>query len=51
MAHQPLDLLAAVGDDPVAAWRAGDEQVIAALAGLELRSSGVDLPRRLAPKA
>lgn len=56
MARQPMYLLAKISPDPVAAWRAGDQRVIAQLADLELTSSGLDYrPRagaaRLAPEA
>ncbi|GAB3703060.1 hypothetical protein [Mariniluteicoccus flavus] len=44
MANQPMHLLAGVSDDPVADWRAGDRDVIRALADLELRRSGLRLP-------
>lgn len=45
MANQPMHLLAKVSDDPVDDWRRGDRGVITALADLELRSSGLSLPR------
>lgn len=41
LATQPLRALARITDDPVAAWRAGDEDTIRALADLELRSAGL----------
>lgn len=41
LANQPLRALARVTDDPVAAWRSGDEDTIRALADLELRSLGL----------
>jgi hypothetical protein len=44
MANQPMQRLAKVSDDPVAAWRDGDSAVIARLADLELRSSGLRAP-------
>jgi hypothetical protein len=47
MARQPMHLLAKVSDDPAGAWRAGDREVITALAALELRDSGLSLPARL----
>ena len=40
MASQPMHVLAAVSDDPVAAWRTGDRAVINELAELELERSG-----------
>lgn len=44
MATQPMAALAEISDDPVAAWRAGDRDVIDALAELELRRSGLRPP-------
>lgn len=41
MAHQPLQRLAAVSDDPVRAWRDGDADVVRSLALLELRDAGL----------
>jgi hypothetical protein len=41
MANQPMQRLAKISDDPVAAWREGDRAVIAELADLELRSVGL----------
>lgn len=46
MANQPMHVLAAISDDPVAAWRSGDRRVIDALAELELRQAGLSLPVR-----
>ena len=45
MATQPFHQLARISDDPLAAWRAGDRQVIDALADLELRRNGWQRPR------
>jgi hypothetical protein len=45
MANQPMHKLAKITDDPVAAWRNGDADVIAELAGLELRATGLKPPR------
>lgn len=45
MANQPMHKLAKISDDPVAAWRDGDADVIARLARLELRSTGLKPPR------
>jgi len=45
MANQPMHRLAKISDDPVAAWREGDTTVIAQLADLELRSTGLKAPR------
>jgi len=44
LASQPLPVLARVSDDPVAAWRAQDRDVITRLAELELRRAGLRLP-------
>lgn len=44
MANQPLHRLARVSDDPVTAWRAGDPDVVRALAALELRDAGLAVP-------
>ncbi|KQV24971.1 hypothetical protein [Yonghaparkia sp. Root332] len=41
LARQPLRALVGVHPDPAAAWRAGDPDVVRALAGLELRRAGV----------
>jgi hypothetical protein len=46
MANQPMHVLAAISDDPVRAWRAGDRRVIDALAEVELRQAGLTLPTR-----
>lgn len=46
MANQPMHVLAAISDDPVSAWRAGDRRVIDALAEVELRGAGLSLPAR-----
>lgn len=45
MAHQPMHVLARISDEPVAAWRRGDDEVVRALAALEMRSVGLR-PRR-----
>lgn len=45
MANQPMHKLAKISDDPVSAWREGDSAVIAELADLELRSTGLKAPR------
>ena len=44
MAHQPMHRLARVSDDPVAAWRAGDPDVVTALARLEMAEVGLRPP-------
>lgn len=44
LATQPLQVLAGVGADPAAAWRAGDREVTHRLAALELRSHGLRPP-------
>jgi hypothetical protein len=44
LTRQPLHVLARISDDPAGAWRAGDPQVIRALATVELRSTGLRPP-------
>lgn len=44
MARQPMRRIAQVSDDPGAAWRRGDRDVIRALALLELRDVGLRPP-------
>jgi hypothetical protein len=44
MVGQPMHVIAAISDDPVAAWRRGDREVIRALAGIELRRTGLNPP-------
>jgi hypothetical protein len=44
MANQPMHRLAPISDDPVAAWNDGDDEIVAKLAGLELRATGLRLP-------
>ncbi|GAB2653866.1 hypothetical protein [Kribbella swartbergensis] len=44
MANQPMHRLARISGDPVSAWRNGDTEVIAKLADLELRSTGLKAP-------
>lgn len=44
MVGQPMHVIARISDDPVAAWRRGDRQVIHALAAVELRRSGLNPP-------
>jgi hypothetical protein len=46
MAHQPLHRLARISGDPAGAWRQRDEDVVRALAALELRDVGL-MPSRL----
>jgi hypothetical protein len=41
LANQPLRRLTRVSDDPVAAWRSGDQRVVTDLAALELRRLGL----------
>ncbi|MDP9442958.1 MAG: hypothetical protein M3P83_00845 [Actinomycetota bacterium] len=41
LTRQPMHRLARVDDDPVAAWRRGDREVVRRLAELELRASGL----------
>lgn len=50
MAHQPLEVLARISPDPVGRWRAGDREVIRALAARELEATGLALPRPVAPE-
>ena len=47
MTQQPLHRLAQVSEDPVAAWRRDDREVISALAALELRDVGLTPPSDL----
>ncbi|HYO39508.1 MAG TPA: hypothetical protein VER39_07620 [Nocardioidaceae bacterium] len=47
MVSQPMHRLAAISDDPVAAWRSGDPAVVRALASLELDEAGLALPARV----
>ena len=44
LARQPLHVLARISDDPAGAWRRGDRATIDALAELELREEGLQLP-------
>lgn len=44
MVGQPMHVIARISDDPVAAWRRGDREVIHALAAVELRRSGLEPP-------
>lgn len=44
IANQKLTTLFSVHRDPAGAWRRGDQEVLRALASLELRSAGVRLP-------
>ncbi len=45
--RQPVRRLLRVSDDPAAAWRRDDRDVVHALAALELRSLGLRAPRRI----
>ena len=45
MSNQPMHRIAKISADPVRAWREGDSEVVRALAALELRDSGLGLPR------
>lgn len=47
LAHQPMHVLAKVLYDPAGAWRRKDAAVVTALADLELRDSGLRVPKRL----
>ena len=46
LAHQPLRRLAAISDDPAAAWRERDPEVVDRLAALELATVGLRPPRQ-----
>jgi hypothetical protein len=48
MATQPMHRLAAISDDPVRAWRAGERDVVRSLALLELRDAGLAPPANAA---
>ncbi|PFG41618.1 hypothetical protein ATJ88_0260 [Isoptericola jiangsuensis] len=50
MSHLPLRTLARVSDDPVAAWRDDDTEVVRELANLELDRLGLPRPRKEAPR-
>ena len=43
MVNAPMTQLAAISDDPVAAWRSGDKAVIDQLAELELKRVGIGI--------
>lgn len=45
MVRQPMHVIAKISEDPVAAWRRGDRDVIHALAAVELRRTGLNPPR------
>jgi hypothetical protein len=47
LTRQPMHVLAKISDDPAGAWRAGDREIVTALAALELRDSGLAMPDRL----
>jgi hypothetical protein len=49
LAHQPLARLAAISDDPAAAWRDRDPEVVHRLAALELAAVGLRPPPRPTP--
>lgn len=51
LSRQPMTRLARISDDPAGDWRRGDQQVIAALAGLELAETGLRPPGRGGPVA
>lgn len=44
LSHQPMHVLGRISDDPAGAWRRGDEDVVQALAALELRDVGLKVP-------
>ncbi|WP_432560474.1 hypothetical protein [Granulicoccus sp. GXG6511] len=47
MANQPVDELARISADPIGDWRAQQWPVIMALADLELRANGLQMPQEL----
>lgn len=49
MARQPLHRLGRISDDPAGAWRRGDPDVVRRLAALELRDSGLSVPKHPGP--
>ena len=51
LTSRPVDTVAAVHHDPVTAWREGDPEVTATLAGVELRALGLRVPRWLGEDA
>jgi len=51
LATRPLSRLGTLDEDPLEAWRRDDPEVVARLAQLELRASGVRVPRGLAAQA
>ena len=50
MVSQPMQVLAQISPDPVAAWRARDATVIHKLAEVELRRSGLRMPTSASPE-
>jgi hypothetical protein len=46
LTRQPMHVLAKISDDPAGAWRARDPQVVTALAAIELRDCGLEVPAR-----
>lgn len=44
LAHQPMQALAKLSDDPAGAWRRGDADIVRALGTLELKSTGLRPP-------
>jgi hypothetical protein len=51
LANRPLPRLLTLDEDPLEAWRRDDPEVVARLASLELRASGVRVPRGMAAQA
>jgi hypothetical protein len=51
LANRPLPRLQTLDEDPLEAWRRDDPEVVARLAALELRASGVRVPRGMAAQA
>jgi hypothetical protein len=51
LANRPLSRVTVLDEDPLEAWRRDDPEVVARLASLELRASGLRVPRGLAAQA
>jgi hypothetical protein len=45
LANQPLHVLARISDDPAAAWRDKDPDIVRRLAAVELKDAGLALPQ------
>lgn len=44
LANQPMHVLGRISDDPAGAWRRGEQDVVRALAAVELRDVGLRVP-------